>query len=302
MPDDLTRALANELIAASLAVDTAAKNLVAARILFSGERQFEKLKKEVCADIAAFRQPYARALGTGSVFAEFAISGVPLGPDYCEAVCALGGLIILIVSAFDVLLDAGGTAPDLLPPERRVGRAGDARNGSVVAALLDVYFRRLDELPQTRPGVRAIVDSAIRRMYLAELQSRRAGREIGRSAWWRKNALPIMVLGVPAWMAACSFEPRFFRRHLMWLGRVGEFFGWLDDCVDYEDDLAGGHANRIHVLLRMASTAQVARHIAWQGRRILFEWDSWNDSSSVRDVLAVIVWAWIENKPALAVC
>ena len=88
----------------------------------------------------------------------------------------------------------------------------------------------------------------------------------------------------------------------MWLGRVGEFFGWLDDCVDYEDDLAGGHANRIHVLLRMASTAQVARHIAWQGRRILFEWDSWNDSSSVRDVLAVIVWAWIENKPALAVC
>jgi hypothetical protein len=106
------------------------------------------------------------------------------------------------------------------------------------------------------------------------------------------------MLGLPAWIAADSFDSCRCMRHLMWLARVGEFFGWVDDCVDYTEDVTLGQANRIDGRLCSISKEQFVRKIAASGKQLLAQWDLANGPSTLRSTFGVIVWSWIENKRA----
>jgi hypothetical protein len=286
---DLAPILAGELIAAGITVEPVDKDLLAGRILVRGERAFAEIEREIGMDLTPYKFQCIRSLGTGGALTEFAIAGVPLTREERRNVTALGGLAILMVSAFDAALDGGVKVGELFP--RRAPPYPSLIHGAV-----DLYYRRLAALPQTRPQLSAMVERAIARMYAAELQSVSTPR-IGRSIWWRKNVLPIALLGLPAWMAAESFRIADFRRHLAWLCRLGEFFGWLDDCVDYAGDLAAAQPNRIDFRLQSMSPSRLARNIAAQARRVLSEWDAVNTASWVRYYFAVIVWSWIEHNP-----
>lgn len=289
--------LAGELTAAGITIDPAVRARRTARIRARGEREFERLREEIGIDITPYKQPCIRSLGVGAALTEFAISGVPLAHKGRLAVIALGGVAVLMVSAVDSALDRGVPLPCLLPPD---GESEGARSSqpipSLIRAALNVYFRRLAALPQASPQLCGMVKKAIDRMYAAELETVFCP-SVGRRAWWRKNVLPIAILGIPAWMAAGPSAADQFRRHLAWLCRLGEFFGWLDDCVDYGHDLANAHANRIDTRLQSRSQAQLVRDIAGQAKRILTQWDAVNPLVPARDYFAVIVWGWIEHRP-----
>ena len=295
MREHLVPMLAGELIAAGVTVDPAAKNLLAGRILTRGERDFEQMQREIGIDLTRFKRPCIRSLGTGAALTEFAIARVPLTDEERVTVTALGGLAILMVSAFDAALDGGAQVPNLFPRDGKSPRRG-TRPNSWIRNLVDLYFKRLAALPQTRPQLVRMVEKAIRRMYEAELQSV-SHHAVGRRVWWRKNVLPFTVLGIPAWMAASSFATADFHRHVVWLCRLGEFFGWVDDCVDYAEDLATAQANRIDIRLQSMPQSRLVRNIASQASRILSQWDALNPTSLARGYFAVILWSWIEHKP-----
>ena len=292
--------LAAEFAVMGLTVDPAVRNLLIARILARGRREFKRLQREIGIDISRFEQPCIRSLGVGAALTEFAISGVPLTREGRLAVTALGGLAILMVSAFDSALDKGAEIPRLFPLDEGSDGAGVVqRKPSLIRSAVNLYFKRLADLPQTRPQIRRMIEKAIDRMYAAELESV-SGPNISRGSWWRKNTLPIALLGIPAWIVADSCTAVHFRRHLAWLCRLGEFFGWVDDCVDYHEDLANTHANRIDFRLRSMPQARLVRNIAGQARRILSQWDDVNPAVPARDYFAVIVWGWMEHKPVHA--
>jgi hypothetical protein len=288
--------LADEFVEMGVTIDPDVRTRLTAEVWARGNREFERLQQEIGIDITHFKKPCIRSLGIGAAFTEMAVSSVPLTAEGLSAVTALGGLAVLMVSAFDSALDAGLQIPALFPLDGDIESAGGAqRKPSLIRSAVNLYFRRLAALPQTRPQVRRVVEKSIERMYAAELESV-AGPKISRQSWYRKNALPIAILGIPAWMVADACPDEHFRRHLAWLCRLGEFFGWLDDCVDYDEDLANGHANRIDFRLQSMPQSRLVHTIAGQAKYILSQWDVVDPASPVRDYFAVIVWGWIDQR------
>ncbi len=288
--------LAGELMASGVTVDPAVRTQRTSRIWALGRREFARLREEIGVDLTAHERPCIRSLGVGAALTEFAISCIPLTRRERFALMALGGLAILMVSAVDSALDRGLPLPYLFPlDEETAGSGGAQPELAFIRSAVSLYFRRLASLPCARPQFRRIVETAIERMYAAELESVSCPH-IGRRAWWRKNVLPIAILGIPAWIVAERCGPADFRRHLAWLCRLGEFFGWLDDCVDYSEDQANSHANRIDTRLQCMSQFQLVRSIAGQAKRVLAEWDAVNPAVPSRDYFTVVVWGWIERK------
>jgi hypothetical protein len=295
---DHSRDLARELILAGVTAGNAEKNEVSARIYWRGGELFHDLLDRFGSSLAPLRQAFVPGLGVGAVLTEFATADVPLSPDCRRALAGLGGLMILNVSVFDRVLDSGRPTPDVCfsaAPQCQPLYSGSTE--TMLAPLQAEYFRRLDDLPQNQPQLRSMADTVIQRMYAAEIHSV-SESPVARSTWWRKNSLPIVMLGLPAWIATDSFSSSAWTHHLMWLARLGEFFGWLDDCIDYMEDVRLGHANRIDARLRFISKEQLVRQIAAQGKRVLAQWSRVNGESPLRSTFAVIVWSWIENKPA----
>jgi len=267
-----------------------------ARVAALGRREFERFRKEIGIEVAPFEKPCVQSLGVGAALTEFAVSSVPVTAEGLSAVTGLGARAILMVSLFDSALDRGLPVPSLSPVDAAVrcsDNAGDSH--PLIHRAVNLYLDRLAALPRNRPHLKHLVQRAIERMYAAELESA-AGPKIPRRSWWRKNVLPVVILGVPAWIFADACPPRQFRRHLAWLCRLGEFLGWLDDCVDYHDDLQYRHANRIDSRLRSMSRFQLVRNIAGQANRLLSEWDVANPTAPMRDYFAVLVWGWIDQK------
>lgn len=289
--------LADEFTAIGVNLDSELRTRFNTQVWVRGNREFEQLQREIGIDITRFENPCIQSLGIGAVLTEMVVSGVPLSSEALSAVTSLGGLAILMVSAFDSALDAGLRIPPLFPLDGDIDCApSTARKPSLIRSAVNLYFRRLAALPQARQHVRRIVEKTIDRMYAAELESV-AGAKISRQSWWRKNVLPVAILGLPAWMVADACPGTHFRRHLAWLCRLGEFFGWLDDCVDYDEDLANAHANRIDFRLQAMSQSRLVQTIARQAKRILSQWDVVNLEFPAREYFAVIVWGWIDQRP-----
>ena len=270
-----------------------------AQVWLRGQHEFSRVRSEIDSNTGPFLLPMVRSLGTGAAITSFVIAPISLPRESQRAVTTLGALATLIVSAFDVVLDRGEFVPDLFaPPDSSEFREKDPK-ALVLRELVALYYRWLEELPQSRKGVRILIDRAIKNMYYAELKSANQC-DVRRNIWWRKNVLPFAVMSLPAWLIASCDSPVRFRNHLTWVCRLGEFFGWLDDCVDYVDDSNSRRVNCIDRRLRSVSEPVLARSIAAQAGRVLAQWDSWNAPSDVRDIFTVLVWSWIENSPAAA--
>jgi hypothetical protein len=294
MNDSLTQAVIAEFDGASFPRDGERLAKAAARASVLGNRELKRLRTRLEVLIQSNGAETATALGTGAALAGFVTAQVPLRDDQREEVRRLGALLILMIVMFDSALDRGQPVPRLFVRGEDVPASDESR----LAAVIRHYFSELHELPSLRPEVGSLLWKTLRRLYYAEVESA-SDASISRSAWWRKNALPFIVMGLPAWAFTSEWDPVLFRAHLLWLGRLGEFFGWLDDVIDREYDACCGHANRAGVRLRNTGEPQFARRLAAMGDRVLADWDRASRSPLTRDVFAMMVWTWIENSPSM---
>jgi hypothetical protein len=281
-------------------------HLVRSRIAARGEAELTRLSGAI--PVTGFRLFLIRHLGTGACLTEFLIAGTGADRVHASHVASLGGIANAIIAAFDHLVDTGKPA-DLLrlaqrlpfnprPRELHLPVSTPEDNPddleSLTYSLITLYFQRLRALKVTNPGILKLTERAIERMYRAEMRTATGSALVSRSVWWRKNTLPIAVMGLPAWLASGG-GPFKFGDHLRWLCRAGEFLGWIDDCADYEEDRDLGQANRIVTLAPNQSLESIARGIARLGQRVMTIWDDRNPISPARDTFDVIVWTWINN-------
>jgi len=93
-----------------------------------------------------------------------------------------------------------------------------------------------------------------------------------------KSSLPFVVMGLSAWLIRKKSNQKLYGWHLNWLNRFGDFFGWIDDFMDYREDLLKGQPNRIRNVVRQQLKSEENLHqlfhsIVKQGRQILVEWN-----------------------------
>ncbi len=299
----VARLLSHQLAAAGLKPEPLCLKMVWARMRNRGEEEFERLAlgNGYGADFRLFCRHH---LGVGASLTEFLVKGVQLDKQRSADVAFLGGLAHTIFSSFDSLLDANEEVPRLFEgaSEFAAGENGQNTKQQFVLDLVRRYYETLTALApltETRK-VRDLLDRAIRKLYDAELSSAKGDLKGGlrarmpalRVVWWRKNALPIVVMGLPCWLWKPGSTNIQFMEHLRWLAAVGEFFGWIDDFADYETDGIAGHTNRLRWEGANCSELQ-AHRVAQKGRLLLDFWDSKNETSPVRDTFKVILWTWL---------
>jgi hypothetical protein len=163
--------------------------------------------------------------------------------------------------------------------------------------LVADYFRRLASLPfaSQRGGVKRTLHDHITEMYRAERQSAIGadGARVNRTT----SVFPLVVMGLPSWLAAPSFNRSRYETHLTWLRRVGEFFGLIDDAVDVREDATEGAYNVIEARRAIQSDSAVVEQIAEKGIRIMETWTTLTDSTTcdatLEDVFTTTVASWL---------
>lgn len=277
-----------------------------------------------------FAQTYRYVAGYGQLMTEFLIAPVPVAGADRASVARLGAIANLIVSLFDELVDGGWPRTLLLPhwalwvAPTRAGRVA-LRLGSILAPapmrltlrLVVEYFRSVAELPFMARHALAYADlrSTIVRMYIEEGRTPRELRRLyGKAARQKKTALPLVVLGLPVWLASPHCPPEQYRRHRRWLVRIGKFIRWIDDAADLAADAAAGSANVVRRALERSGRAPntdalLAVGIARRGCRLLGEWRELTGyaghevsatETALRSVLANVLVAWIGSaEPSL---
>lgn len=220
--------------------------------------------------LAAWNRPdggqmAALQLGTGAVLTEFFTAPVALSGEDRAAAAHLGTLANLLVGIYDDFMDEGVSAGDT-----------DLESGPL-AALVSAYYRQAAALPgaAARPEIAGTLRRAIVKMHSAEQATLGAESTEGRMrGWQRKSTLPFVVMGLPAWLMTPEIDASRYFRHLRWLCRCGEFWGWIDDAMDWPQDANIGHPNKVGDALhtRGLPPERVAAQIAEMGRAVLVEW------------------------------
>ncbi len=264
MTSKLQRTLLREIAGARLTPSATYVPYVRARMYHWGDVEARRLQ-----DIALPKDA-ARLLGFGHVMAEFATAQLGIGRRPAAAVLSLGALSNLIVSTYDGLIDSGSNSAAVLSRSQASGiQTGD----TPVARLVARYFSDVAALPHRHAPVLQALRRAILRMYDAE-RATAESRGFSAVVWRRKSALPLVVLGLPVWMTAPSFDAAAYCAHVRWLYRLGRFFGWLDDAADCNDDRSAGRPNYFVRDLADRREARMARRIAAEGVQILRAWDA----------------------------
>ena len=238
------------------------------------------------------RDNYRYVAGYGELMTLFLSAPVGLPPEARAQVARLGGLANLLVSYFDELVDGGWPRAKLLPrwalaiaPLRAgrtlvglLARIGPAP-GRLSRRLVVEYFRRVTGLPHAgrHAAVRKDLRRMIGKMYLEEGRTPDEWRRLrGDPARQQKTALPLAVLGLPAWLASADCPPGRYARHRRWLFKLGLFIRWIDDAADLALDARNGSANLVRRALAGHAEGRrpedLADRIARRGRWLLEEW------------------------------
>ena len=260
---------------------------------------------------------YRYVAGYGALMTEFLAAPVPLAPDDRARVARLGALANLIVSHFDELVDGGWPRPFLLPrwvlvlsakgrgrTILRIGTAIAPSPSRLIVRMVGEYFRRVAALPfaDRHDAARSQLRRAVSEMYEEEGRTPRELRRVrGNAARQKKTALPLVVLGMAAWLASPQCPASTYAHHRRWLMRVGKFIRWIDDAADLTDDEAAGASNLVRQALRRRTAApcageQLACGIARRGRRVLEEWREMSGASSSHEsgaVFETVLAAWM---------
>ncbi|MFQ6028647.1 MAG: hypothetical protein ACE5Q6_14265 [Dehalococcoidia bacterium] len=235
-----------------------------------------------------------RVLGFGRALTEFLIAPLEWMDDESESVLQLGAQANFIVTLYDRLVDLPRSRPWVLPRSllhlaahsgnslwiKSRSRVGPAPSRMLVQLVAD-YFRSLDQLPYAKrhERVHQCVKRAILQMYDAEGETiGLTGKSASESTLRRKSALPFVVMGLPKWLSVASISPELYLWHLRWVHRCGDFFGWIDDAVDLQEDLKFGQPNRVSKMLQRSDGAEkrtdLAQRIVHQAWALNHEWQN----------------------------
>jgi hypothetical protein len=246
-----------------------------------------------------------RILGFGASLTQFLTEAVAMDAFQRARVIELGALANLIVSLYDEFVDRG-YSPDILP-KSALGLAMDARGRMLLrmtswmrsapsrlsVALVSDYFENRERLTyaRQRTDVWHALVRIIGRMYLAERATVGAARNPGKKQLRRKCALPIVLMGMTAWIAANQEDARLSWRHLRWLYGVGLLLGYVDDAVDALEDHRCGRRN----LLSLRDPARVSREVTRLARCAARP-----QGPGTPQVLPVVIASWFGGRSALS--
>lgn len=270
--------LTEQLTARGLLPDPTQAPYVCGRILLLGQVELRELLRALphCSIDAAFS---ISRLGFGYTLTEFALAPLHLGAE-SKSILSLGALANLIVTLFDIELDAG--------------RPGF---NAAIDSLISEYFKRLNALCSDRART-ATIQKAIARMYDAETATASRGQLLSPKLWRRKCCLPFVVMMLPAWHPVPEIPVRQYLQHLRWTYRLGHFFGSLDDAVDLQKDIVSGHPNRWN---GACCRSQTAVEIAKLGRNVLSAWDARvaqnRHNSVIRETFLTAISQWLKPAP-----
>jgi len=229
-----------------------------------------------------------RVLGFGRALTAFAVAPARAPTADLPSILHLGALTNFLVATFDHFFDHGQPAAALIPrwfltaaarapsslPARLAAVMGAPRRVLLCRLVLE-YFNTLQGIvPPEGADLYHTCVRTIVRMYDAEVASLRptTPQEHLRNMR-RKNALPFVVMGLPAWLVAPRPDPVLQRRHLSWLCRLGSFLGGVDDIVDLAEDALADRPNRVGAALGCGHhTATLVRRLAAGGRRVVDQW------------------------------
>jgi hypothetical protein len=288
------RALITELSAKGLVPDFRLQPRIVDRVRHFGRLEASRLSIKSLAGVSATKVHWA--LGSGFAMTEFLVSPI-LGAISPPAICSLGALVNLMVVVCDRLLDAGAAVDEVLP---------ESEHSSPVFDLLDVYRRKLADREPT-VTVHRCSEKLIARMIESERQTVLARERLSYRDWLGKSALPFVLMGLPAWICReCTARARnglTFSAHLLWLCRVGRFFGVLDDSLDYEHDLASGQPNCFRSKSPEAGNELCSRAAAWCAN-ILSDWHRFAGNSRkaviFRETFLNLTWCWLQPAKPLS--
>jgi squalene-hopene/tetraprenyl-beta-curcumene cyclase len=263
-------------------------------------------------------QECERVLGFGAMLTRFAVT--PLAPSLPQATAidALGALTNFTVGVYDTHVDAAPGRPllDRSSLIRRLSGPGmrTARDwwllvtsppqARLFTVLVDEFLRRLAPLVGARPPARYRQDIAatIIAMYDAQHACHRLRLDVSARSLRDKGALPMVVMGAPAWLVTAQATELDIARHRRWLYRLGEFLALVDDSADLFADRLHGEPNRVARVLQRGArgldAGAVAEAVASRGKRVL---EYWYTSAASREpdsearTLAMIVTSWLDG-------
>ncbi len=329
MSVEFRRRLASELRARDLLGSAASRAACAERARLAGDAVLTEIEAIVGPRAARrslgtrrgpeFANTYRYVAGYGALMTDFLSAPVALADADRARVARLGAFANVIVSHFDELVDGGWPRATLLPrwalalscrasgraPLRAASRISPAQPRLVVRLVVE-YFAGVASLPFARRhrAAHRELRRAVAAMYEEEaLTPRELRRNRGSATRQKKTALPLVVLGLAAWLASPRCDACAYARHRRWLVRLGKFIRWVDDGVDSPDDAAAGAANLVAQALRRGSphvtVDALAAGIASRGRRVVDEWrllcgaTEGAGGAAGADVLETVLAAWV---------
>lgn len=262
-----------------------------------------------------------RVLGFGHALTEFAIAPLHLRGTENDSVVSLGALANFIVATYDQFVDLDMNRNTPLPrwvlelSTRNenwltfLGFMGFA-DFRMMARLVKGYFQDLKQLPYSKKHsyIHEYIKKSILRMYDAENLTLRTNKNLlDESTFQIKSAFPFVIMGLPAWLGIPVVNQRRYLWHIQWLYQLGEFFGWIDDVVDLEEDIRMGRSNRVlnaQLMLKDRNEkVELARMIAHRGKWIIAEWqrhicDADALPSDASEVFSTCVCSWFGGLPS----
>jgi hypothetical protein len=230
-----------------------------------------------------------RRLGWGFAITEFIAAPAFSANSNRGQICSLGALVNVMVVTCDRLLDAGMNIESVLPSQELASGGGS----SCVMLLLREYFEQLATLCPDEKLLRTI-RRTIALMFEAEIQTVRMRGKLPYLFWLRKCSLPFVLMGLSAWAGRASGSRNKFVRYVLWVYRLGKFFGILDDAIDYHEDLRTGQPNYLRDYNESQRSLVISR-AASRGAAVLEGWDNLMagaQSSIPRETFLHTVWGW----------
>jgi hypothetical protein len=231
-------------------------------------------------------------LGFGACLTEFVIDPVPIPDRFGNKLVELGALANIFAATFDLFLDSGICGPDVVAQQVVLSLSLSSVKGTaahptygkfaekIIGDLLTEYYRLLHGFDGGANGrfVQNLLAADIERLFAAEAKTLdRKSCDVEELK--DKSALLLVIMGLPAWLAADRVELERIIEHRRWLYKVGDFMGWIDDIADLESDRRRDHPNRVAMWLKLgnpqrAPLDEIVRYLSGMAASIMEGWKS----------------------------
>lgn len=205
-----------------------------------------------------------RISGFGMVLTDYFIKPFAFTDEKRKALAHCGAMANLIVTLFDFMADSEGfkknellehvlfnhTTGKLGKVKRLVMLCTGGSDQRLLLSLIKEYFTHIREVVGETKDLSPFYN-LIRKMYLAEKQTLVMPDRVTEAQWTRKSVLPFLVMAVPAWISG-NLSRKELVFQIRWFYKFGRTIGYVDDCVDYEQDVKCGAPN-ILVIRKMCS-------------------------------------------------